>query len=459
MEEISLDVAIIGIGTAGRFALGPVSEKTENFRIFEGGGEGTTCARIGCMPSKAFIHVADMVKSTDSFPDMGIQIDDLHVDGKKAMRYVREKRDALVKDTIKKYDYVRDKVVNEYAQFVAPMTLKAGGNIYRCKSIIIATGSKPIIPRGWHLVPNRIITTDAFFEQNSIPDSALVVGLGFIGIEIGQALSRMGSKVTGAEMLDAVAGLQDPEIEKELRALVGEEIAIKMKTMAFLDSVGDDVGVTLRNTETGEEEKCRFDLVILATGRKPNLQYLKLENSDLGLDNRGVPAHDEKTLQCSDQRVFIAGDANGVKPLQHEGADEGVIAGRNAVADDELAKLKRRVPLQITFTDPNSCSVGKRYNELEPDSFVIAEGDFRLQGRAHIMDIYKGKLHVYIDKKTRKIVGAELVAPGGEHIAHLIGSFIAAGLTIDEAVRLPYYHPTLEEALAKALGEALGELR
>lgn len=316
-----MDVAIIGLGTAGRYALGPVSEKTENYRIFEGGEEGTTCARVGCMPSKALIHIAEAIRCTKGFSAMGIKAEDLRIDRRRAMEYVREKRDVLVRDTIKKYDHVRDKLVKEETEFVAPMALKAGGKIYRCRSIIISTGSRPIIPRGWQLVPDKIITTETLFELESLSNSVLIVGLGPIGIEIGQALARIGSEVTGAEMLEKVADLRDPEIRRELREQVGKDIEIKMETRALLDSVGDRVEVTLKNS-AGEERR-RFDLVILATGREPNLERLKLENSGLELDGRGSPVYDRETLQCGNQRVFIAGDANGVKTPPARGGGRG----------------------------------------------------------------------------------------------------------------------------------------
>ena len=247
-----LDVGIIGLGSAGIVAIHRVSMKTQNYLAFEGDQEGTTCARVGCMPSKALILIAGKMGSSGRG---------------EIMERVREKRDALVANVLKRYD--PEKVVREWAHFIAPMTLEAGEEIYRCSSIVIATGSKPIVPPGWKLVPKKIVTTDTFFELESIPDSALVIGLGQVGIELGQALARIGVKVTGVEMAERIAGVQDPTIEAELVKFLSRDMELMTRTMAKLNSVDGEVNVTLRRGEW--EEKRSYGLVILATGRRPIL--------------------------------------------------------------------------------------------------------------------------------------------------------------------------------------------
>ena len=459
MKEIELDAAVIGAGSAGLRAMARILDKTGNALIFEGGKEGTTCARIGCMPSKAFIHIANMVNSVKLFEHAGIDFkNDLIFDSRKAMQHVREIRDILVASTIRGYSRFHDKVVRQYAEFIEPMTLKAGDVIYKCKVIVLACGSTPAVPPGWHLIDGRIITTDSFFELEELPKTALVVGMGSIGIELGQAMARMGVKVTGVEMLDMIAGIQDPAIEKEFRTALRNEFEIMTKTIAILNSVNKKVSVILKSVGNGEELNREFDLIVLASGRRLNLDHLNIENSGLTLGKGKVPVYDKNTLKCEGQNVFIAGDASFRRPLLHEAADEGIIAGLNAASIGELINLEPRIPISIVFTDPNVCSVGKRYDELDPDGFVVGVGSYRGQGRAVVNDVDFGLIHIYVDKKSRKILGAEMAAPVGEHLSHLLASFIYNQMTINEAFRLPYYHPTFEEGISSALYNAIRKL-
>ena len=459
MKEIKLNAAVIGAGSAGLRAMARILDKTNNALIFEGGKEGTTCARIGCMPSKAFIHIANLVNSVKLFEHAGIDFkNDLIFDSRKAMQHVREIRDILVASTIRGYSRFHDKVVRKYAEFIEPMTLMAGDVIYRCKVIVLACGSTPAVPTGWYLVDDRIITTDTVFELEELPKTALVVGMGAIGIELGQAMSRMGVKVTGVEMLDAIAGIQDPEVEKEFRAALSNEFEIITKTIAVLNSVDKKVSVFLKGVDSWEGLSREFDLVILASGRRLNFDHLNIEKSGLILGKGKVPVYDKDTLKCESQNVFIAGDASLRRPLLHEAADEGIIAGLNAASGENLINFEPRVPISIVFTDPNVCSVGKQYSELSPDSFVVGVGSYRGQGRAVVNDVDLGLIHIYVDKGSRKILGAEMAAPAGEHLSHLIASFIHNQMTVDDAFKLPYYHPTFEEGISSALYNAIRKL-
>jgi dihydrolipoamide dehydrogenase len=459
MNQVELDAAVIGAGSAGLRAMARILDKTDNALIFEGGEEGTTCARIGCMPSKAFIHIANLINSVKLFEHAGIEFDrDLIFDSRKAMQHVREIRDMLVASTIRGYSRFHDKVVRDYAEFIEPMTLKAGDVIYKCKVIVLACGSTPAVPQGWYLVDGRIITTDTFFELEELPKTALVVGMGSIGIELGQAMARMGVKVTGVEMLDVIAGIQDPAIEKEFKAALSIEFEIITKTIAVLNSVDKKVSVFLKGVDSWEGLSREFDLVVLASGRRLNFDHLNIEKSGLTLGKGKVPVYDKDTLKCEGQNVFIAGDASFRRPLLHEAADEGIIAGLNAASKEELINFRPRIPISIVFTDPNVCSVGKQYSELSPDSFAVGIGNYRGQGRAVVNDVDLGLIHIYVDKGSRKILGAEMAAPAGEHLSHLIASFIHNQMTVDDAFKLPYYHPTFEEGVSSALYNAIRKL-
>jgi dihydrolipoamide dehydrogenase len=458
----NLDVAIVGAGTAGLFAAASVSRKTENFLLFEGGPLGTTCARVGCMPSKGFIHAANAVFASRDPRVPGVPVrPDLPVDTGKLLGHVRALRDGLASGVAARVEKrFSEKLVRENVSFAGPMTLSGPSGTYACKAIVLATGSEPQVPPGFSLEPATIVTTDGFFELRQIPAGVLVVGMGPVGIELGQALARLGASVTAVEMTASSAGISDPGIEAFFKKILESEknLSCRFRTSARLVNAGKRPRVVLENLETGTKEEGRWDLILLVSGRRPRVAGLHLENSGLATDGRGFPVIDPKTLRCKDMDVFFAGDASGLRPFYHDAQEQGVLAGKNASDPKNPSGLVSRIPLTIVFTRPNVAAVGTRFSNLEPGGFVTGEADFDTSGRGILECGKKGLLHIFVDKKTGKIAGAEMAAEAGEHISHLLAAIIHAGLDVEGALSIPYYHPTYEEGVQGALQDAKRKL-
>jgi dihydrolipoamide dehydrogenase len=218
-------------------------------------------------------------------------------------------------------------------------------------------------------------------------------------------------------------------------------------------------GVTIHyGTPTGELRRDTVDYVIVATGRAPNVRNLGLEHTPLELDARGVPLFDRRTMQCGDSHIFIAGDADNDLPLLHEAADEGRIAGGNAAEYPAIRPGLRRTPLAIVFSDPQLAVVGARYADLDPGTFVTGEFSFEDQGRSRVMLRNRGLLHIYAETESGLLLGAEMIGPDAEHLAHLLAWSIQAGLTASKALEMPFYHPVIEEGLRTALRDAQSKL-
>jgi len=223
-----------------------------------------------------------------------------------------------------------------------------------------------------------------------------------------------------------------------------KEFDIWLGGRAVLSKVDDKIKIT-----SGDRE-VMVDKVLVAIGRKPNLDSLNLENLDITLDKRGIPNFDPHTMQIEDLPIYIAGDVNADRPLLHEAADEGRIAGYNTVKPNR--KFKRKVPLSIVFTDPNIAFVGKEYKDIkEDDNVIIGSYDFTKQSRAMLMNINVGIANLYVTKNDGKILGAQIAVPHGEHLAHHLAWAIEQGLTVYDMLELPFYHPTLEEGLYSLL--------
>ncbi|MEC9315404.1 MAG: dihydrolipoyl dehydrogenase, partial [Pseudomonadota bacterium] len=405
------DVVIIGAGTAGLAAAREVSKQTEDFLLVDPGPLGTTCARVGCMPSKLLIEAARAYHSRLSFAEFGIQhADKLAVDMPAVMQRVQKLRDFFVDSTLEATERFSLQLLRQKARLLGPNRVEAGGEIIDCKKIIIATGSRPVVPDSWQAYHEHILTSDNLFDQNGFARRIAVIGLGAIGLEIAQALSRLGVEITGFGSDKMLAGLSDKQVNNALHESLNKEFKLKLGEDAELEQSPN--GVKVKAGDFSDE----FEQVIVAIGRKPNIDNIGLENLDIELDEQGLPHVDPHTLQLEDQPVFIAGDVRADTMLLHEAADDGRIAGHNAVAES-VSSYCRRIPLSVVFCEPEVAVVGQPAAELEKQDYLSGKVDFSKQGRARAAQNNSGYLKVYADRQTGRLLGAEMAAPDAGHLA------------------------------------------
>lgn len=446
--EKTVDIAIIGAGTAGLNAMAQVKRSGHSFVLINGGALGTTCARVGCMPSKAFIQIAEDFHRRHIFDRHAIQGNEhLSIDHSDALEHVRDIRDILVDRVLgNSTDEMGDELISDtFAEFVEPGLLQAGEHSVRYNKAIIATGSRPIVPAAWKAFGNKILTTDDFFELETLPKRIAVIGMGVIGLELGQALHAMDVQVTGFDAAETVAKISDPKVAQSAQTILGKEFPIHLGHPADIQE-GDN-GLIV----SADGKSCEVDAVLVAIGRRPNLDHLGLENLGTSLDEHGLPAYDPATMQIKGQAVFLAGDVNGDLPILHEASDEGKIAGFNA-SQESSTPFQRKTPLSIAFCDPNIAHAGANWEELKGNADIVT-GEMPLGpvGRALIMAKNKGIIRLYANKYSGQLLGASLIAPKGENLAHLLAWAIQQKLTVVELLRMPFYHPTIEEAFQAAL--------
>ncbi|TCK18355.1 dihydrolipoamide dehydrogenase [Thiogranum longum] len=449
--EQEVEVAIIGAGSAGLYALGQVRRKTDRYVLIDGGELGTTCARVGCMPSKALIQIAEDFHRRTIFPREGIEGGDtLSVEGPDVLEHVQDLRDIFVDKVLSSStDDMGEKFIPEYAQFIEPGLLQVGERRIRAKRIVIASGSTPVIPSPWKQFGDSILTTDEIFELEKLPESLAVIGLGVIGLELGQAFHRLGVKVTGIDQLETIGHIDDPDINKTAIQILGKEMPLWLGQAADIEQAADG-----RLRVSAGDKSIEVEKVLVCIGRRPNLENIGIENAGVKLNAKGIPDYNPNTMQIEDKPLFIAGDVNGDRPVLHEAADEGRIAGINAVAETPMA-FRRKTPLFITFSDPNLVLVGKTWSQLDHENTLISSVALGMLGRALIMGRNKGLLRLYADKSTGKLLGASMIAPHGEHLGHLMNWCIEQELTVLQMVRMPFYHPVLEEAIQPVLREMI----
>ncbi len=448
-----VDVAILGAGSAGLFALSQVKKQTDNYVLINGGELGTTCARVGCMPSKVLIQVAEDFHRKSIFEREGIDgAEELSLDVPASMEHVQDLRDVFVDKTLGVTDGMDDAhLIDGYARFISNDTVEVNGEQIKAKSIIIATGSTPVIPSAWQSFSDDILTTDDFFELEDLPASMAVIGLGSIGLEIGQSLHRLGVEVAAVDQLNTIARLDDDKVNELAIQVIGKEFPLWLGQAATLEKV--DAGIKL----TVGENTLVVDKVLASLGRKPNLENLNLQATDIALDEQGIPVFDPLTMQLGDMPIFIAGDVNADRPILHEAGHEGRIAGYNAV-HQPVAKFKRKVPMAITFCDPNIATVGAQLSELDADKIAIGEIQFAPVGRALIIGKNRGLLRLYVQKSDGLLLGASMCCVKAEHLAHLICWSMQNNMTVFDMLKMPFYHPVIEEALQAALYSVLSQL-
>jgi len=453
MKHIECEVAVIGAGSAGLSAFRAAKSHGRRCLLIEGGAHGTTCARVGCMPSKLLIAAAEAAHGVATAAGFGVTVDKLRIDGRAVMARVRSERDRFVGFVLDGVEHIpEEERLSGYARFIAPNRLRVGDDVeVHAERIVIATGSRPAIPEQLRSLGERVIVNDDVFAWDDLPDSVAVVGTGVIGLELGQALHRLGVRVTLFGRSDRLAQIADKAVNQSALETLGKELDLRMHTeILSARVVGQEVELQSRNAE-GKMQTERFSYVLAATGRRPNLEQLGLELTGLQLNDKGVPLFDPLTMQCSDQPIFIAGDADNDKPLLHEAADEGRIAGDNAARFPDVAAGLRRLPISIAFTDPQIAAVGRTLRELQQGEYECGQVAFDNQGRSRVMRQNHGMLRLYGERGTHRLLGAEMAAPRAEHLAHLLAWACQAGLTVDQLLDMPYYHPVIEEAVRTAM--------
>jgi dihydrolipoamide dehydrogenase len=461
MNELEVDVAVIGAGTAGLAAYRAAVAAGRRAVVIESGPYGTTCARVGCMPSKLLIAAAEAAHAPSRWAEFGLRLDGrVGVDGRRVMARVKRERDRFVGfvldgvEAIPAPDHVHGR-----ARFTSDTTLVVDDHTHVAFGrAVIATGSSPTVPPILRGLGDRLLVNDDVFAWDDLPRAVAIFGPGVIGLELGQSLHRLGVDVLLFGRSGHVGPFSDAEVRAYATATFQEELALDAQAdVRAVERTADGVEIRYRGRD-GREHVARVDYVIAATGRAPNVRGLGLERTSLELDPSGVPVFDRLTMQCGSAPIFIAGDANDDLPLLHEAADEGRIAGENAARYPDLRPALRRTPLAIVFTEPQLAVVGKRHADLAAGTFVTGVASFEDQGRSRVMLRNRGLLHVYADVASGRIAGAEMIGPDAEHLAHLLAWAIQSGMTVERALEMPFYHPVIEEGLRTALRDARAQL-
>jgi dihydrolipoamide dehydrogenase len=288
-----------------------------------------------------------------------------------------------------------------------------------------------------------------------------VTGTGVVGLELAQALHRLGVRVRLYGRSGRIGPLTDPALQALATDIFAGELPHTAQArQLILRREGDQVIVSILGPD-GQRVEERFDWLLAASGRQPNIDDLGLEHTTLPRSADGVPVHDRRSGQIGSSHVFLAGDAADERPLLHEAADDGRIAGDNAGRWPDIRMRPRRAPLAVVFSEPQIMLAGASHAELVAAGADFAQGavSFSDQGRSRVMGRNLGALHVYGERGSGRFLGAEMLGPAAEHIGHLLAWSAQRGDTVQQMLDSPFYHPVVEEGLRSALRDLNRALR
>ena len=454
-QVIKVDVAVIGAGTAGITAFYALTAAGKRVALIDHGPLGTTCARVGCMPSKAVLHAGVRWRTAKQLP---VGSAALQTAGPQALwEHAMQTRDMLASGAAERIRKAAgDRMVMAPARFIAPGVVQAGSHHIEARAFIIATGSRPAIPSALIGLSDRLLTTDSLFEQKVLPSQLGILGLGAIGLEIGLALSRLDVDVVAGDQRHAIGGIQDPEVLARALSRFSEELPIWLGAPIEVDV--DDNQIRMRQ---GDRSACA-DRLLVVTGRRPNTEALDLAAAGVPLDEAGRPRVDPLTMRAGDVPVFFAGYVQPDRPLMHEAADEGEMAAHaalNSLNGQGWPSEPRRVPITILFTDPDVCAVGLPYEAAMEQGAIVATAQGSGNGRSKILGAQENLLRIYVAPDSGSLLGASMLLTQGEHLAHLLAWAIQAKQTVSDLLAMPYYHPSIEEMLQSALKSAAQQLK
>jgi dihydrolipoamide dehydrogenase len=449
-QALQTDIAVIGAGTAGLTAFHEVRRAGRTALLIDHGPLGTTCARVGCMPSKAILHAAHKWSVLREL--LGAQAAIASGIANDLWREALTTRDTLAEGAANRTRQAAgNQLLMGTARFIAPNELDVDGQRIRAKAVVVATGSRPVVPGLLRELGDCVLTTDTLFARDKLPRSIGIIGAGAVGLEMAVALSRLGVRVVAADLRGVPAGIVDPVIAARAVARFRDEF-----TLWLGDPVQVLAGPSGAEIRRGDEAEL-VEVVLAALGREPNVAGLDLSKAGATPDAQGRFAADNATLRVPGTSIFFAGDVHPERPLMHEAADEGLIAARAALAlldDRQIRPAARRTPLGVVFTDPDICSVGVPFDQLDSRSIVVGTAEGSGNGRSRILHAESSLVRVYARRDDGLLLGASMVAEHGEHLAHQLAWAIQRGETVRGLLEVPYYHPVVEEMLQSALKDA-----
>ncbi len=465
MAEHQVDAVVIGAGPGGYHAAIRLGQLGKSVICVDRDEVGGVCLNWGCIPTKALLHVGEVIRHIEHAEAVGLKVPKATVDRAGVEKF---KNDVVASNvggvkTLFKANNVQ--FMYGEASFVSPNEIalkgKDGSNErIRAAHVVIATGSAPIDIKAWPRDGKRIINSDDAVSIKQIPKTMLVIGGGVIGLEFATVYTRMGAQVLVVEALPQILTGSDIEISKTLGRILkkqGVEIMLDTK-VAALEATTKGVKATISGAGTGGKDETReFEMALVAVGRRPVTDALNLATAGLAVDEKGFLAVDAR-MRTKVAHIYAIGDVTGQPLLAHRAMKQGVVAAEVIGGDMSAAFDPIAIP-NCVYTDPEVATVGLSEEEAKAKGYEVRIGKFPLaaSGRARTMNESDGVIKLVGDAKTDMLLGMHIIAPQAES---LIGEGVIAlemGATLEDIGLSIHPHPTLTEGIMDAAEAAHGK--
>ena len=454
MEPIKTDIVVVGAGPGGYTAAFYAADLGKKVILVERDKRlGGVCLNRGCIPSKALLNAAHVINTAKEFSNLGVSFDAPRIDPAKLKAW----KDSVIQKLVGGIAMLAQKrgvqVIQGRGHFEDSNTLRVeteqGQQFIKYDQAIVATGSKPAMPKVFDLGNPRIMTSTEALDTDEIPENLLVVGGGYIGMELGTVYATLGSKVVMVEAMESILMGADPDLVRPVLAYAKKafkEIRLKAKVLKMATS-GKQIKVDIELD--GQKKEELYDRVLISVGRVPNAEDLGLENTKVERDEKGFIKVNEKQ-QTADESIYAIGDIAGGILLAHKAFREARKAVE--VITGETGEPTKFVIPAVVFTDPEVAWCGLTEAEAKEQGIEVEVAKFPwgASGRAMTFNRTDGLTKLIIDPHTERILGVGIVGPGaGELIAEGVLA-VEMGATAKDLALSLHPHPTLSETMMEA---------
>jgi len=453
---VDYDLIIIGSGPGGYVAAIRAAQLGMKVACVEKEPTlGGTCLNIGCIPSKALLNSSEKyIELKTHAEEHGIKTGKVDLD----LSTLMQRKDKIVKQLTAGIGFLfkKNKItyLNGTASFVDKQNIKVKSSkelTLSAKNFIIATGSSSMERPGITVDEKKIVTSTGALSLSAVPKTMLVIGGGYIGLEMGSVWSRLGTKVTVVEKLDRIVPTMDGEIATEfMKSLQKQGIEFKLShKVVATKSVSKDVEVTMESEKDKKQIKNKFNVVLMSIGRKPNTEELNLEKIGVKLNDQQAIEVD-KQYKTSVDGIYAIGDVAPGPMLAHKAEEEGVACVE--IINGQKTHMNYDTIPAIVYTNPEVASVGKTEEQLKESKteYKVGKFPFMANGRALTTSAIEGFVKILADKKTDSILGAHIIGhDAGQLIAEIVTAMEFGG-SAEDIARICHAHPTTSEAVKEA---------
>jgi len=450
MERIKAELVVLGAGPGGYAAAFYAADLGKKVLLIEKDTRlGGVCLNRGCIPSKALLHATNLIRETEESEARGIRFGEPEIDPAR-LRSWKDSIVARLSQGIRELAKSRGvEVMGGRGRFEGARSLRVeteeGQQFVNFEHIVLAVGSEPSIPKAWDLGSSRIMTSTEALDVETIPERLLVIGAGYIGMELGTVYASLGSEVVVVEALDSMLSGADPDLVRPVLQRAKDNFSeirlqTKVKTLSTRDKQIEAV-----TEKDGEETAELFDRVLVAVGRRPNCDDLGLENTAVELDDKGFIKVDDRQ-RTADEGIYAIGDVAGGVLLAHKAAKEARVAVEALMGESTL--FEAIIPA-VVFTDPEVAWCGLTEQEARDQGITveIAKFPWGASGRAVAIDRPDGLTKLVIEPRTERILGMGITGHGaGELISEGV-VLIEMGATVRDLAESVHPHPTRSETL------------